>query len=214
MLHTALRPSEPGAIEVKYRAEHGVIEFGGCDETIRSRIDVEASVRRRARRRLARAELADVSTGRNPSGWMADPDAPGPNTRSSGSNRSRAWCWGLQLSSVAIFAADGLSRYDSMNRFWGTRRNHFFVCLLNARADTNPLIARIQHGLQLDRTTSSKQRRRCRPDSLDFKPTPEIRSFGALTCGHIADSQLRTCSTVKGRPSKRPRTARRPRPTW
>ena len=34
-------------------------------------------------------------------------------------------------------------------------------------------------------------------ENYAFKPTPEIRSFGQLV-GHVADSQLRTCSAVKG----------------
>ena len=34
-------------------------------------------------------------------------------------------------------------------------------------------------------------------ENYAFKPTPEIRSFGQLI-GHVADSQLRTCSAVKG----------------
>jgi len=34
-------------------------------------------------------------------------------------------------------------------------------------------------------------------ENYNFKPTPDIRTFGALV-GHVADSQLRTCSAVKG----------------
>jgi hypothetical protein len=34
-------------------------------------------------------------------------------------------------------------------------------------------------------------------DSYDFKASPDIRTFGALI-GHIADSQMRTCSGVNG----------------
>src|SRR5437763_3060546 len=34
-------------------------------------------------------------------------------------------------------------------------------------------------------------------ENYSFKPVPEIRSFGQLV-GHVADSQLRTCSAVKG----------------
>lgn len=34
-------------------------------------------------------------------------------------------------------------------------------------------------------------------DAYDFKASPDIRTFGALI-GHIADSQMRTCSTLNG----------------
>jgi hypothetical protein len=34
-------------------------------------------------------------------------------------------------------------------------------------------------------------------DAYDFKASPDIRSFGALI-GHIADSQMRTCSALNG----------------
>jgi hypothetical protein len=34
-------------------------------------------------------------------------------------------------------------------------------------------------------------------DAYDFKASPDIRTFGALI-GHIADSQMRTCSAVNG----------------
>ena len=34
-------------------------------------------------------------------------------------------------------------------------------------------------------------------DAYDFKASPDIRTFGALI-GHIADSNLRTCSVVNG----------------
>ena len=34
-------------------------------------------------------------------------------------------------------------------------------------------------------------------DAYDFKASPDIRTFGALI-GHIADSQMRTCSGVNG----------------
>jgi len=34
-------------------------------------------------------------------------------------------------------------------------------------------------------------------DAYDFKASPDVRTFGALI-GHIADSQLRTCSAVNG----------------
>src|SRR5260370_20357934 len=34
-------------------------------------------------------------------------------------------------------------------------------------------------------------------ESYSFKPTPEIRTFAQLVA-HVADAQLRTCSTVKG----------------
>src|SRR3954452_25204996 len=36
-------------------------------------------------------------------------------------------------------------------------------------------------------------------ENYAFKPVPEIRSFAQLV-GHVADSQLRTCSTVNGSP--------------
>src|SRR3954470_18860522 len=38
-------------------------------------------------------------------------------------------------------------------------------------------------------------------ENYAFKPVPEIRSFGQLV-GHVADSQLGTCSTVKGEAKK------------
>src|ERR1017187_2826173 len=37
------------------------------------------------------------------------------------------------------------------------------------------------------------------PESYDYKPVPEIRAFGELMA-HIADAQMRTCSTINGAP--------------
>src|SRR5579863_8124234 len=36
-------------------------------------------------------------------------------------------------------------------------------------------------------------------DAYNFKPTPDIRTFGALM-GHIAEAQTRTCSVLNGAP--------------
>jgi uncharacterized damage-inducible protein DinB len=38
-------------------------------------------------------------------------------------------------------------------------------------------------------------------ENYDFKPSADIRSFGALM-GHIADAQIRTCSAVNGQPKQ------------
>jgi hypothetical protein len=38
-------------------------------------------------------------------------------------------------------------------------------------------------------------------DGYSFKPTPEIRTFGALLA-HIADHQVRYCSAARGTPKK------------
>jgi uncharacterized damage-inducible protein DinB len=34
-------------------------------------------------------------------------------------------------------------------------------------------------------------------ENYNFKPTPDIRTFGQLV-GHVADSQMRTCSAING----------------
>ncbi len=62
---------------------------------------------------------------------------------------------------------------------------------------TNPLIAESTQAYNAIKNNLLKAAEKMPPETYDFKPTPEIRSFGALI-GHIADSQLRTCSAVKG----------------
>ena len=38
-------------------------------------------------------------------------------------------------------------------------------------------------------------------DAYDFKPTPDVRTFGQLIA-HIADAQMSFCSGAKGKPSR------------
>ena len=61
----------------------------------------------------------------------------------------------------------------------------------------NPLSTEAKQAYTTIKNNLVKMAEKMPEENYTFKPTPDIRSFGQLV-GHVADSQLRTCSTVKG----------------
>jgi hypothetical protein len=70
------------------------------------------------------------------------------------------------------------------------------VCSLQAQA-TNPLIAETKTSYNAIKGYLTRAAAAMPEDAYSFKPTPDIRSFGALLA-HIADHQMRFCSTARG----------------
>ena len=70
------------------------------------------------------------------------------------------------------------------------------VCALQAQT-TNPLIAEGKATYTGLKNNLIKLADKMPEDQYGFKPVPEIRTFAALM-GHIADAQLRFCSSVRG----------------
>lgn len=62
---------------------------------------------------------------------------------------------------------------------------------------TNPMSTEAKQAYTGIKNNLLKMAEKMPEENYAFKPTPEIRSFGQLV-GHVADSQLRTCSAVKG----------------
>jgi uncharacterized damage-inducible protein DinB len=65
------------------------------------------------------------------------------------------------------------------------------------QAQTNPLIAESKRAYTAIKTNLTKAADKMSDENYNFKPSPETRTFGA-TIAHIADTQMRTCSAVKG----------------
>jgi hypothetical protein len=70
------------------------------------------------------------------------------------------------------------------------------VCSLQAQT-TNPLIAETKASYNSIKGYLTRAAAAMPEDAYSFKPTPDIRSFGALLA-HIADHQMRFCSTARG----------------
>ena len=68
-----------------------------------------------------------------------------------------------------------------------------------ASAQTNPISTEVKQAYNGIKNNLIKMAEKMPEEDYGFKPTPDIRAFGALV-GHVADSQLRTCSVVKGEP--------------
>jgi uncharacterized damage-inducible protein DinB len=68
------------------------------------------------------------------------------------------------------------------------------ACALFAQ---NPTVAEMKAAYTAIKTNLTRMAEKMPADQYDFKPVNEIRSFGALMA-HVADSQLRTCSTING----------------
>jgi uncharacterized damage-inducible protein DinB len=68
------------------------------------------------------------------------------------------------------------------------------ACALFAQ---NPTIGEMKTAYTAIKNNLTRMAEKMPADQYDFKPVNEIRSFGALMA-HVADSQLRTCSTVNG----------------
>src|SRR2546423_744419 len=68
------------------------------------------------------------------------------------------------------------------------------ACALQAQ---NPLSTETKAGYTAIKNNLLKMAEKMPEENYSFKPTPAIRTFGQLV-GHVADSQLRTCSTING----------------
>ena len=64
-------------------------------------------------------------------------------------------------------------------------------------AQENPLSTEAKQAFNTIKNNLIKMAEKMPADAYAFKPTPEIRTFGALV-GHVADSEMRTCSTLNG----------------
>jgi uncharacterized damage-inducible protein DinB len=84
-----------------------------------------------------------------------------------------------------------------MNRtFWKMTVAFACACALHAQS-ANPLITESKQGYTAIKTNLLKAAEKMPAEAYDFKPVPEIRSFGQLIA-HIADAQTRNCTAVKG----------------
>jgi hypothetical protein len=71
-----------------------------------------------------------------------------------------------------------------------------FLCasLISAQ---NPLSTEAKQAYSGIKNNLTKMAEKVPADVYSFKATPDVRTFGQLI-GHVADSQLRSCSTVRG----------------
>lgn len=65
------------------------------------------------------------------------------------------------------------------------------------RADSNPLSTNNKFMYTIGKTNILRSAEKMPEENYAFKPTPEVRSFGAIV-GHLADSQYGFCSAVSG----------------
>ena len=82
------------------------------------------------------------------------------------------------------------------------------ACVLagSARAqNSNPLIAEAKQGYTGVKNNLVRMAEKMPEEHYSFQPTPDIRTFGQLVA-HVADSQTRACSAVKGE-QKQPNAA-------
>jgi hypothetical protein len=85
-----------------------------------------------------------------------------------------------------------------MTRHIGTLTLATISCALALNAQSgNPLVPEAKQAYTGVKTNLLKAAEKMPADGYDFKPTPEIRTFGALMA-HIADSNMRSCSAAKG----------------
>ncbi len=68
------------------------------------------------------------------------------------------------------------------------------ACALFAQ---NPTVAEMKTAYTAIKNNLTRMAEKMPAEQYEFKPVNEIRSFGALMA-HVADSQLRTCSTING----------------
>ena len=64
-------------------------------------------------------------------------------------------------------------------------------------AQENPLSTETKQAFNAIKNNLIKMAEKMPEDAYAFKPTPDIRTFGGLV-GHVADSEMRTCSTING----------------
>jgi DinB superfamily len=74
------------------------------------------------------------------------------------------------------------------------------VCSLQAQT-TNPLIAETKSSYTSIKGYLTRAAAAMPEENYSFKPTPDIRTFGALMA-HIADHQMRFCSSARGEAKK------------
>jgi uncharacterized damage-inducible protein DinB len=85
---------------------------------------------------------------------------------------------------------------------------HYIVmtgCLLTASyafgQSANPFISELKQFYTVRKGDLLKAADRMPSEDYDFKPTPDMRTFGQLIA-HIADAQMSFCSGAKGQPSR------------
>ena len=74
-----------------------------------------------------------------------------------------------------------------------------FAAVLNAQPAPagNPLVSESKQSYNGIKNNLTRMAEKMPAENYDFKPVPEIRSFGE-TIAHMADSQMRTCAQVVG----------------
>jgi hypothetical protein len=73
-----------------------------------------------------------------------------------------------------------------------------FACMLQAQ---NPLSTETKQAYNGVKNNLTRAAEKMPDDAYSFKASPDVRTFGELI-GHIAQSQMRTCSTVNGEPKQ------------
>jgi len=86
--------------------------------------------------------------------------------------------------------------------------NRYIVIMLaaacavgSARAQTNPLIGEAKQAYNAIKNNLARMADKMPEEHYGFKPVAEIRTFGQLVA-HVADSQTRACTAVKGEPKQ------------
>jgi len=64
-------------------------------------------------------------------------------------------------------------------------------------AQDNPLSTEAKQAFNAVKNNLIKMAEKVPAEAYNYQPVPEIRTFGALV-GHVADSEMRTCSTLNG----------------
>jgi DinB superfamily len=72
-----------------------------------------------------------------------------------------------------------------------------FTAALHAQSAGNPILSESRANYNQIKTNLTGMAEKMLAENYDFKPVPEIRSFGELMA-HIADAQMRTCSSLNG----------------
>ncbi len=79
------------------------------------------------------------------------------------------------------------------------------ACLLTASCalaqSSDPFMSELKHFYTVRKGDLLKAADRMPAEGYDFKPTPDMRSFGQLIA-HIADAQMSFCSGAKGQPRR------------
>lgn len=73
----------------------------------------------------------------------------------------------------------------------------FAAAAISSAQTANPLSSEAKQAYTNIKNNLTRMAEKMPEENYAFKPTPEVRTFGALVA-HVADSQMRTCSAVKG----------------